>query len=252
MSTTSSRAAVSTTLLSQQQEEIQYVVAVPRFAKNMTSAFHSEKHDILVPWWQQHCKNFGLYYLMKSEEDRKDMLLRCLPDMPQTAAGTRERLGEIVTAADMLLPELFVEGLQAGNGRCLILLLARRLASPDTGFENDITLLMSLFKKKTLPLFSNGSLEGLDTPYVELGDADENIKCLSYNCSPEVREAVLEMIDRKRFVHADVWLACSVRRNALADFMLSLKSEYEDELINAKGEASKEDDCSEDSNMGLS
>jgi hypothetical protein len=220
----------------------------------MTSAIHSEKHDILVPWWQQHCKHFSLHYLMKSEDDRKQFLLKCLPDMPETAAGTRERNGETVTATDMLLPELFLEGLQAGNGRCLILLLARRLASPDTGFENDITLLTSLFKRKSLPLFSNGALDGLDTPFVELGDVYESIKCLDGNCSAETRQATLDMLEQKRLIHADVWLACSVRRNALADFMLALKNEYEEDIINmgpVEGVATG-GDGGEESNMGLS
>ena len=217
----------------------------------MTSAIHSEKHDILVPWWIQHCKNFSLQYLMKSEEERKQTLLKCLPDMPEQAAGTRERMGGTVTATDMLLPELFLEGLQAGNGRCLILLLARRLASPDTGFENDIKLLNSLYRRCSMPLFSNGAFNNMDTPFIQLGDPDENIKCLDSNCSPETRSATLELLDQGKLVHADVWLACSVRRNALADFMLALKDDYEESIINAPSSTTAEE-LSDESNMGLS
>lgn len=218
----------------------------------MTSAIQSEKHDILVPWWRQHCKEYSLYYLMKSEEERKDILMKCAPDMPVTAAGTRERMSEIVTATDMLLPELFVEGLQAGNGRCLILFLTRRLASPDTGFQNDIALLNSLFKRNSLPLFSNGAFDGLNTPFVEIGDPNEDIKSLDVSCSAETQEATLKAIEQGRLVHADVWLSCCVRRNALADFMLALKGVYEDEIIATASLNIDENLEDGDGNMGLS
>lgn len=76
-----------------------------------------DKHDTLVRWWRESCKEFSLFYLMKTEAERRQILLSCSPDMPEAPAGTRENRGETVTASDMLLPELFVEGLQAGQGR---------------------------------------------------------------------------------------------------------------------------------------
>ena len=76
-----------------------------------------DKHDALVRWWRESCKEFGLFYLLKTEAERRQVLLSCSPDMPDDPAGTRESRGETVTATDMLLPELFLEGLQAGQGR---------------------------------------------------------------------------------------------------------------------------------------
>eukprot|EP00602_Paraphysomonas_sp_CaronLab_P002346 CAMPEP_0185032650 /NCGR_PEP_ID=MMETSP1103-20130426/20900_1 /TAXON_ID=36769 /ORGANISM="Paraphysomonas bandaiensis, Strain Caron Lab Isolate" /LENGTH=90 /DNA_ID=CAMNT_0027568625 /DNA_START=293 /DNA_END=562 /DNA_ORIENTATION=- len=80
-----------------------------------------------------------------------------------------------------------------------------------------------------MPTFSNGSLDAVDTPFVDPKDITESIQSLGPSTTEETRNAVQKMLDTGALVHADVWLACAVRRNALADFMMSLKEEYERE-----------------------
>lgn len=186
-----------------------------------------EKHDLLVKWWRQSCKEYSLYFLMKTEAEKRQILLSCCPDMPDEPAGTRELRGETVTASDMLLPEMFVEGLLAGQGKCLILLLTRRLASPDTGLENDLRLMNSLHERGQMPKFSNGKLDSFDTPFVDLRDPLRQIQCLTEDSSPTTILTTQQWLREGRLVHADVWLSCTMRRNMLADFFMGLKHDFE-------------------------
>lgn len=185
-----------------------------------------DKHNILVPWWRESCKEFSLFYLTKTEDERRQMLLSCSPDMPEEPAGTRESRGEAVTATDMLLPELVLEGLQAGHGRCLVLLLARRLVSPDTGLENDLKLMKSLFSRGEMPIFSGGKLAAFDTPFVDMRDPTKEIQCLTDESSPTTIQTTQQWLKDGRLVDADVWLSCTMRRNILADFMMGLKEAF--------------------------
>ena len=185
-----------------------------------------DKHNILVNWWRESCKEFSLYYLIKSESERREILLSCSPDMPDEPAGTRENRGETITASDMLLPELFLEGLQAGQGRCLILLLTRRLASPDTGLENDLQLMKALHDRGQMPIFSDGKLTDLNTPFVDIRDPTRSIQCLAKDSSPNTIMATKQHIKDGRLIDADVWLTTVMRRNILADFMMGLRDLY--------------------------
>jgi hypothetical protein len=185
-----------------------------------------DKHNILVPWWRESCKEFGLFYLMKTEAERRQILLSCSPDMPDEPAGTRQARDQTITATDMLLPELFMQGLQAGQGRCLILLLARRLVSPDTGLENDLKLMKSLHSRKEMPIFSGGKLDAFDTPFVDIRDPSKEIQCLTEESSPTTVQTTHQWLKEGRLVDADVWLSCTMRRNILADFMMGLKGAF--------------------------
>lgn len=187
----------------------------------MASLVGSAKYDILVAWWQKYCKEFSLFYLMKSSEERKELLLKCSPDMPETSGVTREhqninknadgsnKKDDLeLTSTDILLPELCIDGLQAGNGRCLILFLTRRLASIDVGLNIDLKLLNSLFNNKKLPLFSNGSFDHLNTPFVDKFDDNETIQSIKSNATKETVDQVFAYLKEGRIIHADVFLAC--------------------------------------------
>jgi hypothetical protein len=167
--------------------------------------------------------------LMKSDEERKCLLLKCAPDMPETSSVSREQSNPnaIISTTDIILPELCLDGLQAGKGRCLILLLTRRLASPDIGLKTDLKLLNSQFERKVLPSFSGGAFDSLNTPFVDMFDESESIQSISADASEDIKSQVKTYLKEGRIVHGEVFLACSVRRNALADFILALKDEFD-------------------------
>lgn len=216
------------------------IIAAESEEDRMAEVSEVDKHNILVQWWRQSCKEFSLFYLMKSEAERRQILLACSPDMPDEPAGTRESRGESVTATDMLLPELFVEGLQAGQGRCLILLLTRRLAAPDTGLENDLKLMKALFERGQMPIFSGGKLAAFDTPFIDLKDPNREIQCLTEESSPTTILTTQQWLKEGRLVDADVWLSCTMRRNILADFMMGLMNLFSVEV--GRKDLKKEDD----------
>lgn len=191
------------------------------------SLIQAEKYNVLVNWWRESCQSFSLFFLFKSSEQRREFLLKCSPDMPLEAAATRERKGEQVNATDLIVPELFLEGLDAGDGRCLILFITRRLASPDTGLENDLTLLRSLQQKGVMPTFSNGSLDSFRLPFVDPLDPTESIQSFHETISKETLEKANNYFSTGKIIHAEVFLTCSVRRNLLATFLLALKENYE-------------------------
>jgi hypothetical protein len=189
----------------------------------------ADRYDELVIWWRESCESFSYFYLFKSLEQRKEFLLRCAPDMPIQAAATRERNGEMIKATDLIVPELFFEGFEAGNGRCLILFLTRRLASPDTGLENDLTFLRGLHGKGVLPTFSNGSLDSFRLPFVDPLDPTETIQSLATDASSETIQQANQYLSSGKIIHAEVFLTCSVRRSLIATFISALKAAYEEE-----------------------
>lgn len=216
----------------------------------------AETYDELVKWWRDSCESFSYFYLFKSEEQRKDFLLKCSPDMPCHAGATRERNGERINATDLIVPELFLEGLQAGNGRCLILFLARRLASPDTGLENDLKLLRDLHNKGVMPTFSNGSLDSYYLPFVDPLDSTETIQSLANNASEETIQQAKQYLASGKIIHAEVFLTCSVRRSLIATFISALKAAYEEETETEKEgdhneESSQQPNDTDSSNIGL-
>jgi hypothetical protein len=165
----------------------------------------SEAYDELVRWWRESCESFSYFYLFKSSEQRIEFLLKCSPDMPKESAATRERNGERINATDLIVPELFIEGFEAGNGRCLILFLTRRLASPDTGLENDLKLLGDLHRRGVMPTFSNGSLDSFKLPFVDPLDPTETIQSLSNNASPETMDQANQYLASGKIIHAEVF-----------------------------------------------
>jgi hypothetical protein len=216
----------------------------------------SESYDDLVRWWRESCESFSYFYLFKSSEQRIKFLLQCSPDMPKESAVTRERNGERVNATDLIVPELFTEGFEAGNGRCLILFLTRRLASPDTGLENDLKLLRELHRQGVMPTFSNGSLDSFKLPFVDPRDPTETIQSLSNDASPETMEQADQYFSSGKIIHAEVFLTCSVRRSLIATFISALKAAYEEEGTQTaeKDGVNVEEDMqpdSESSNLGV-
>jgi hypothetical protein len=211
----------------------------------------AERYDELVTWWRESCESFSYFYLFKSPEQRKEFLLRCAPDMPTQAAATRERNGEVISATDLIVPELFLDGFEAGNGRCLILFLARRLASPDTGLENDLTLLRGLHGRGVMPTFSNGSLDSFRLPFVDPSDPAETIQSLATEASPETLQQATHYLSTGKIIHAEVFLTCSVRRSFIAAFISALKTAYEEEGVADKTLEAGTEVETEGSNMGV-
>lgn len=202
----------------------------------MSSLIQSDKYNILINWWRERCQSFSLFYLFKTKEQRKDFILKCLPDIPLEAPATRERNGEIINSTDLIVPELFLEGLDAGDGRCLILFITRRLASPDTGLENDLNLLKSLYQKGVMPTFSNGSLDSLRLPFVDTLDPTETIQSLNNEVSKEIFDQANSHLASGRIIHAEVFLTCCIRRNLIATFLLALKENYEIETADLENQ----------------
>jgi hypothetical protein len=123
-----------------------------------------DRYIVLKQWWERHCKSFSEWYLTRlDEKTREELLLAACPDMPREIAATREVAGIEIKATDVLLPELTLEGLNTEGGKLLCLFFTRRCVEPDLCFHADIKFLEGLRKKNTLPSFSNGTLEGMDT-----------------------------------------------------------------------------------------
>jgi hypothetical protein len=136
-----------------------------------------------------------------------------------------------LTASDVLLPEITIDGLLGANGKLLSLFFKRRCQQNDRCYFSDIQLLNAMFARDAMPLFSRGALDGMDTPFVDLADRDENIRSLSVDTSQENRSAVLTHLIAGRLVHAEVFVTLKIRRAALVHFMESIVESYENEHI---------------------
>jgi len=131
---------------------------------------------------------------------------------------------------DVILPELSQEALLSSGGQVLILLLTRRLVAQDLYFSNDVIALNKIFDEGRLPSLSRGSLDHLDTPFVDPVDADESVRSLGPGVSEEGRRDVAGHLKSGRLIHADVFMALKIRRVALTAFMVGLVNKYEDEI----------------------
>jgi len=98
----------------------------------------------------------------------------------------------------------------ACQGKILLLLLGRRLQSPDLCYQTDIKLLNGQFHKNVLPLLSNGQLDHIDTPFVDPMDEQENIRSFGSEMASETRSTFNEYFDSGRLVRAEVWLCLKV------------------------------------------
>lgn len=185
----------------------------------------------LRDWWVRHNKSFGIWFLSLTDEERRVCIIAASPDIPETTAATREANGEILFATDMILPELSLEALLAQGGKLLILLFARRLVALDSGFQQDINFLNGKYKRNSLPSYSAGRLRDLDTPFVDPLDPDENVNCLSATTPPSLRAQTLAHLECGRLVHAEVYLALQIRREALTSFIVNIVLQNEAAMV---------------------
>ena len=182
----------------------------------------------LAIWWRDACKDFSLYFLTKSTQEQRALLITCCPAMPEVPAHIREERGEELTATDMILPELQLEGLLSKDGRGLIMMMLKRLASADVGLEADIALLRMLHANGQMPVFSNGALAKYNTPFVDPLDPEYNIRALPAAASNAQIMETHRLMAEGKLVHAEVWLTCTIRRKALSDFLMCLKTDFEE------------------------
>lgn len=98
--------------------------------------------------------------------------------MPKESGVTRENRGETIFPSDILLPEFSQEGLLAADGKLLIIFITQRCISKDKCFQKDLQLLNNLHKKGVLPSLSEGRFRGMDTPFVDVMDPEENVHSL--------------------------------------------------------------------------
>jgi hypothetical protein len=110
--------------------------------------------------------------------------------MPEKAPDFTTEVDSMKKATDIILPEINQTALLSNDGQVLILLMTRRLVTPDRCFSGDITLLYNRFKVGVMPIFSGGRLLHLDTPFVDPMDAEENVRSLSSATSAEARAEV--------------------------------------------------------------
>lgn len=190
---------------------------------SIEDATPEDKLLALSQWWQRHCKVFTTWYLSLSSEKQRELLLKAVPDMPETSV--HERQGQ-VQATDLILPEFSLDGMLSTNGRIFILFMTRRMVGSDLCMQEDIRLLNDLYANKKLPSFSNNALEQMDTAFVDPLDSEENIRSLSATTSAETREVINGHLAINRLIRAEVWLALKLRRSAIAALLELLIEEY--------------------------
>lgn len=180
-----------------------------------------DKMVALQQWWERHGASFSDWFSGLSAPEQLAALVSASPDMPAQSASERERRGQTLSASDLLLPELCTEGLLTSGGRLLVLLVARRCKSPDLCYSQDVLFLNTLRRQGLLPSLSNKAFEGMDSPFVDPLDPEENVRSLGPGTSTGTRQMVEEHLASGRLVDADVWLALRVRREAMAAFIVN-------------------------------
>ena len=133
----------------------------------INEAMTEDKTTALQQWWIRHGDNFTTWFTSISGEQRAAFIKDVAPDIPKELPGIRASKGETLLPTDILLPELTIDGLLGGDGKLLCMLMSRRLLPLDRCFLSDIMLLNGLMERKALPSFSQGHLEGMDTPFVD-------------------------------------------------------------------------------------
>lgn len=187
-----------------------------------------DQHEALRSWWLRHCKEFSTWFLTSSEEERRAVLLEASPDMAPTTAATRQAAGEKLRVTDLLLPELNLEGLLAADGKLGVLFCTKRCVSKDRCAAADYSILNGLLRRQSLPRFDQGAFDGMGTVFVDPCDPEERVQAVPPAASAEVRAAVLAKIDAGALVEANVFLACKVRRDAIACFLEAIFRVFEE------------------------
>lgn len=195
------------------------------------TASTEDRHIALQLWWERNSDGAAHWFESLTEEKQIAQLRKASPDIPTRTAGAREQEGQKLTASDVILPELTIDGLLGANGKSLSLFFKRRCQQTDRCYFADIQLLNAMFARDALPLFSQGALDSMDTPFVDLADRDENIRSLGVETSQKNRSAVLSHLITGRLVHAEVFVTLKIRRAALVHFMVTIVESYESEHI---------------------
>lgn len=206
-----------------------------------------EKYAALASWWERYKDKFTAWYLNLSTDEQKSTLRKASPDMPVDCPKSRARsalstaspsapanlpdstdkqeqlpkvqnetdiANETATPTfrptDLLLPELNEESLLALQGKILLLLLSRRLQTPDLCYGSDVKLLNDQLRSGVLPPLSNGQLDHIDTPFVDPMDEQENIRSFGPDMTAETRAVFSQHFESGRLVRAEVWLCLKV------------------------------------------
>ena len=150
-----------------------------------------DRHAALQLWWERNSSTMSDWFTALSTESQIGYLRKASPDMPTQTAASRELAGEKINASDVLLPELTLDGLLGADGKLLPLFFSRRCQQQDRCYFADIQLLNAMFARGAMPLFSNGVLKDMDTPFVDPADTEENIRSLNTDTSSESRATIL-------------------------------------------------------------
>jgi hypothetical protein len=195
---------------------------------DINTASIEDRYVALSQWWQRHCKLFSLWYLSLNETQQKELILKYCPDIPLTSKFARETNGEKLQATDKILPELSLEGMLASQGKIMILFFTRRLTSSNLCMQDDLVMLNHLLHTKQLPSFSNHAFDNLNTPFIDPLDPEENICALPAKPEKKVLEAVWEKLKNGELIHAEVWLALKLRRQAIVSILEGMILNYEE------------------------
>ena len=195
-----------------------------------------EKYAALTSWWERYKDKFTAWYMNLSLDEQRSILRKASPDMtiksPKSRAESTLATNSInansnstsiinnetdnhetvnpFRPTDLLLPELSEESMLACQGKLLLLLLGRRLQSPDLCYQTDIKLLNGQFHKSVLPMLSNVQLDHIDTPFVDPMDEQENVRSFGPEMTSEIRATFSDHFETGRLVRAEVWLCLKV------------------------------------------
>lgn len=203
-----------------------------------------EKHSSLAAWWDRYKETFSGWYMSLTLDEQTSILRKACPGIPTKCPKSRAQStlntlstdkfetiqpselsnettvkSEIATESaalnqfkptDLLLPELNEESMIALQGKILLLLLGRRLQTPDLCYRADINLLNGQLQKGVLPQLSNGQLDHINTPFVDPMDEEENVRSFGPELTAETRATFKEYFETGRLVRAEVWLCLKV------------------------------------------
>ena len=74
--------------------------------------------------------------------------------------------------------------------------------SPDSCYALDISLLEQARSRGSLPSFSQGKLDHLRVPFVDITDLNQNIQSIQMDASNETEKLVLDKINKGKFCYS--------------------------------------------------
>jgi hypothetical protein len=191
------------------------------------AASTEDRHIALQLWWERNGDTFSVWFESLTKENQILHLRKASPDIPTQTAGSRESEGQTLSASDVLLPELTIDGLLGANGKLMALFFKRRCLQTDRCYFADLQLLNTMFSRGEMPLFSQGALDGMDAPFVDPADRDENVRSLNSDTPTGNRASVIAHLITGRLIHAEVFVTLKIRRAALVHFMVVIVEAFE-------------------------